>query len=63
MFQQSAALVINKIDLLPYTKVDINKMRNDSLALNPKLKVFEVSCSNDTGIDAWAQWLNGLRSQ
>jgi len=63
MFQQSAALVINKIDLLPYTKVDINKMRNDSLALNPKLKVFEVSCSNDTGIDAWAQWLNGLRFQ
>jgi hydrogenase nickel incorporation protein HypB len=63
MFQQSSALVLNKIDLLPYTKVDINKMRNDSLALNPKLKVFEVSCSNGTGIDAWAQWLNGLRSQ
>ena len=63
MFQQSSALVLNKIDLLPYTKVDINKMRNDSLALNPKLKVFEVSCSTGAGIDAWAQWLNGLRSQ
>ena len=63
MFQQSAGLVLNKIDLLPYTKVDINKMRNDSLALNPKLKVFEVSCSTGAGIDAWAQWLNGLRSQ
>jgi hydrogenase nickel incorporation protein HypB len=63
MFQQSSGLVLNKIDLLPYTKVDINKMRNDSLALNPKLKVFEVSCSTGAGIDAWAQWLNGLRSQ
>jgi len=63
MFQQSSGLVLNKIDLLPYTKVDINKMRNDSLALNPKLKVFEVSCSSGAGIDAWAQWLNGLRSQ
>ncbi len=63
MFQQSSALVLNKIDLLPYTNVDINKMRNDSLALNPKLKVFEVSCSSGIGIDAWAQWLNGLRSQ
>jgi hydrogenase nickel incorporation protein HypB len=55
--------VLNKIDLLPYTKVDINKMRNDSLALNPKLRVFEVSCSTGAGIDAWAQWLNGLRSR
>jgi len=63
MFQQSSGLVLNKIDLLPYTKVDINKMRNDSLALNPKLKVFEVSCSAGTAIDVWAQWLNGLRSQ
>ena len=63
MFQQSSGLVLNKIDLLPYVKVDINKMRNDSLALNPKLKVFEVSCSTGAGIDAWAQWLNGLRSQ
>ena len=63
MFQQSSALVLNKIDLLPYTKVDINKMRNDSLALNPKIQVFEVSCSSGTGIDAWAQWLSGLRSK
>ncbi|MEK6744500.1 MAG: hydrogenase nickel incorporation protein HypB [Nitrospirota bacterium] len=63
MFQQSSGLVLNKIDLLPYVKVDINKMRSDSLALNPKLKVFEVSCSSGAGIDAWAQWLNGLRSQ
>lgn len=63
MFQQSSALVLNKIDLLPYTRVDIAKMRNDSLALNPQLKVFEVSCSSGAGVDAWAQWLSGLRSQ
>ena len=63
MFQESSALVINKIDLLPYMNTDVNKVRNDSLALNPKLKIFEVSCANGAGIDAWAQWLSGLRSQ
>jgi len=63
MFQESAALVLNKIDLLPYTNANINKMRNDSLALNPKLKIFEVSSTKGTGIDAWAQWLSGLRSR
>ncbi len=62
MFRESSALVINKIDLLPYMNTDINKIRNDSLALNPQLKIFEVSCTTGTGIEAWAQWLNGLRS-
>lgn len=62
MFKESSALVLNKVDLLPYVKVDINKMRNDSLAINPKLNVFEVSCSSGAGIDKWAQWLSGLRS-
>ncbi len=62
MFRESAALVLNKVDLLPYMNTDINKMRNDSLALNPKLKVFEVSCATGAGVDQWTQWLNGLRS-
>jgi hydrogenase nickel incorporation protein HypB len=62
MFRESSALVLNKIDLLPYMNTDINKMRNDSLALNPHLKVFEVSCATGAGIDAWTTWLSGLRS-
>jgi hydrogenase nickel incorporation protein HypB len=61
MFRESTALILNKIDLLPYVNTDINKMRNDSSALNPKLKIFEVSCATGAGIDQWAQWLNGLR--
>ena len=63
MFRESSALALNKIDLLPYMNTDMNKVRNDSLALNPKLKIFEVSCANGAGIDTWAQWLSGLRSQ
>lgn len=62
MFRESSALVLNKIDLLPYMNTNISKVRNDSLALNPDLKIFEVSCASGAGIDAWAQWLNGLRS-
>jgi hydrogenase nickel incorporation protein HypB len=62
MFRESSALVLNKTDLLPYMNTDMNKVRNDSLALNPTLKIFEVSCSTGAGIEAWAQWLNGLTS-
>ncbi len=63
MFQESSALVLNKIDLLPYMNTDMNKVKKDSLALNPKLNIFEVSCATGKGIDTWAQWLSGLRSQ
>lgn len=63
MFQESSALVLNKVDLLPYMKnVEISKMRKDSLALNRNLKIFEVSCATGAGVDQWAQWLSGLRS-
>jgi hydrogenase nickel incorporation protein HypB len=62
MFRESSALVLNKVDLLPYMNTDMNKVRNDSLALNPKLRIFEVSCATGAGIDQWAQWLRGLKS-
>ncbi len=61
MFRESSALVLNKVDLLPYMNTDIAKVRNDSLALNPALKIFEVSCATGAGIDKWVTWLSGLR--
>jgi hydrogenase nickel incorporation protein HypB len=61
MFRESSALALNKIDLLPYMNTDMNKVRGDSLALNPALKIFEVSCATGAGIDKWVTWLSGLR--
>jgi hydrogenase nickel incorporation protein HypB len=60
MFQESTALILNKIDLLPYTNADLEKMRKDSLSLNPKLKIFDVSCRTGEGIGDWVNWLLSL---
>jgi len=60
MFQESSALILNKIDLLPYTNVDLEKIRKDSLSLNPKLKIFEVSCKTGQGIQEWTNWVQTL---
>jgi hydrogenase nickel incorporation protein HypB len=60
MFQESSALLLNKIDLLPYTDVDMGKMKKDSLSLNPKLKIFEVSCKTGHGISEWTNWVQTL---
>jgi len=60
MFQESSALLLNKIDLLPYTNVDMEKIKKDSLSLNPQLKIFEVSCKTGEGISGWTTWLQSL---
>ncbi len=60
MFQESSALILNKIDLLPYTNADLEKIKKDSLSLNPNLKIFEVSCKTGQGITEWTEWLQSL---
>ncbi|MFN3478949.1 MAG: hydrogenase nickel incorporation protein HypB [Thermodesulfovibrionales bacterium] len=61
MFKESSVLLLNKIDLLPYLDVDINKIKRDALSINPSLSIFEVSCKTGEGIEEWAQWLKGQR--
>jgi hydrogenase nickel incorporation protein HypB len=60
MFQESSALVLNKMDLAPYVDADIGKIRRDSLSLNPDLKIFEISCKSGEGIAEWAAWIQSL---
>ena len=57
MFQESAALLINKIDLMPYVDFDLEKAKHDALSLHQDLKLFEVSCKAATGLDGWIAWL------
>jgi hydrogenase nickel incorporation protein HypB len=63
MFQESSALILNKIDLLPYINADIEKIKKDSLSLNPSLNIFEVSCKTGDGLAHWAEWLQSLVQQ
>lgn len=60
MFQESSALILNKVDLLPYTDADIEKIKRNSLSLNPSLKIFEVSCKTGEGITVWTEWLRSI---
>jgi len=57
MFQESSALILNKIDLAPYLDVDLEKIRRDASLLNPRLKIFEVSCRTGQGLPEWIAWL------
>jgi hydrogenase nickel incorporation protein HypB len=60
MFAVAQVMVINKTDLLPYVDFDLEKVRAQALAINPRLRIFEVSCRTDAGLDAWCDWLAGF---
>jgi hydrogenase nickel incorporation protein HypB len=57
MFAASQIMVVNKLDLLPYVDFDLEKAKRQALAVNPRLRIFEVSCRTGMGLDNWCQWL------
>ena len=58
MFQESAVLIINKIDLMPYVDFNLEKAEKDALSINPGLRIFEVSCKTNDGLSGWLDWLS-----
>jgi len=60
IFMAVDAVVINKIDLLPYLEFDVAAFRELVAGLNPKARIFEVSCKTGAGLDQWVEWLIGL---
>jgi len=59
MFTIADALLLNKIDLLPYLKFDSVAYEKAVKGLNNKVKIFPVSCTTGQGIDQWLKWLRG----
>jgi hydrogenase nickel incorporation protein HypB len=57
MFKNSSALVINKIDLLPYVNSSVEEIKKNAKSINCDLNIFELSCKTSEGIDEWCNWL------
>jgi hydrogenase nickel incorporation protein HypB len=57
MFAGSQLCIINKIDLLPYLKFDLSRLREYAKRINPDLEFIELSCSSGEGLDQWYAWL------
>jgi len=57
MYRGVDALVINKIDLLPYIDFKMDYFRRGVEALNPELVTFPLSCRTGEGLDKWINWL------
>ena len=57
MFEVCHALIINKIDVLPYFDFDMEKVVEYAHMRNPDLAIFPVSAKTGEGFEAWENWL------
>jgi hydrogenase nickel incorporation protein HypB len=57
MYRGVDAMVINKIDLLPYVDFRMDFFQKGIQALNPDVVQFPLSCRTGEGLPAWLDWL------
>ena len=50
-------LIINKVDLLPYVKFNMEYFERGVQVLNPTVKTFRTSCTTGEGLEEWVDWL------
>ncbi len=59
MYRGVNAVVINKIDLLPYVPFRMDFFKKGIEVLNPGVTQFELSCRTGEGLSGWLAWLEG----
>lgn len=57
MYEVCKALVINKIDVLPYFDFDMEKLIEYATRRNPSIKIFPVSAKTGEGFEELEAWL------
>jgi len=57
MFRAVDAVVVNKIDLLPHLRFDLDAFRTNLGEINPTAEVFELSAETGEGVGPWIEWL------
>lgn len=56
-FRRAAAVLLNKVDMLPYFNFDLPRVKQELTALNPQQRVFETVATTGQGLDAVVEWL------
>ncbi len=57
IFKESAVAILNKVDLLPFTNFNLEQARADLSTIHPKIKIVETSCTKETGLDDWCNFI------
>ena len=57
MYEVCKALVVNKVDVLPYFDFDMEKLTEYATRRNPSIKIFPVSAKTGEGFEELEAWL------
>lgn len=57
MFHEADAVILNKIDLIPYAGVSLDELAANVRDVNPLAPIFYVSCRTGEGLGDWVDWL------
>ncbi|MEQ1883787.1 MAG: hydrogenase nickel incorporation protein HypB [Bryobacteraceae bacterium] len=57
-FFKSKAMVLNKIDLLPYVPFDADLACENARRIHPDITIFRTSSTTGSGLEEWRTWLN-----
>jgi hydrogenase nickel incorporation protein HypB len=57
-FFKSRAVILNKIDLLPYVPFDLELAKKNARKVRPGIDIIETSCTTGAGLDSWRKWLD-----
>ena len=57
MFRASDLMLLNKIDLLPYVRFDVERCIAGAREVNPRLSILQVSATRGDGLPEWYAWL------
>lgn len=52
-------MLLNKFDLLPDLKFDVDRCIGYARAINPAIEVMQVSAQTGEGMSCWDDWLRG----
>ncbi len=61
MFAAASLMLLNKIDLLPYLKFDVEKCLAYAREVNPAIDIILISATSGEGMDTWLNWLEAQR--
>ena len=61
-FKTSQVLVLNKIDLLPHLKVNVEEIVKEAKTVNPELRIFPLSSLTGEGFLEWEEYIQNFIS-
>ena len=57
LLREARAVLLNNIDLIPYTNFNFDSFSSDLKKINSQIPLLEISCTRGDGLKKWYDWI------